>query len=170
MSAPANPLIRPEQPGDAAAIAAVISAAFAASAHGNHGEAALVDRLRTAAALSLSLVAAQEGHILGHAAISPVSIDNGPDGWFGLGPVAVLPAFQGCGIGHALIVAGLDLLRADGAAGCVVLGNPAYYGRFGFRANPQLRYANLPPGPFQRLCFAGPPPAGNVRYHPAFGG
>src|SRR5690606_39869862 len=80
-----------------------------------------------------SKVAESDGEIIGHVAISPVRISDSADGWFGLGPISVLPEFQGQGVGSQLMKSALDELEARGAAGCVVLGEPGYYGRFGFK-------------------------------------
>ena len=85
-----------------------------------------------------------------------------------MGPVAVRPDRQRSGIGQALIRAGLERLRATGAQGCVVLGDPAYYVRFGFKSDPELRYGDAPAGYFQRLIFGGERSTGEVDYHPAF--
>jgi putative acetyltransferase len=161
--------IREEAPGDEPAVAALTAAAFGEAAHSSGTEAAIVDRLRADGDLALSLVADDTGRMLGHAAFSPVRITSGASGWYGLGPVSVLPDWQGQGIGSALIRSGLERLRATGARGCVVLGEPSYYGRFGFAHDPQLAFPGPPPEYFQRLVFAGEPPAGTVRYAPAFG-
>ena len=96
-----------------------------------------------------------------------VAIDGAKD-WYGLGPVAVAPRDQGHGVGSALIRAGLAELAERGAAGCVVLGEPDYYGRFGFRNDGELRYADAPPQYFQSLPFGDDAPKGEVRYHPSF--
>lgn len=89
-------------------------------------------------------------------------------GWLGLGPVSVAPDLQGRGIGSALIQEGLSQVRASGAKGCVVLGDPGYYLRFGFRQDPGLRFAGVPSEYFMRLALAGAVPAGDVTYQPAF--
>ena len=175
--------IRPEIPADHAAIRALTSAAFAGAAHSSGTEAAIVDALRDAGALSLSLVEARADRLAGHVAISPVTItvpdkedcgsagvgaDGTAAGWFGLGPVSVRPDMQGQGIGTALIREALMRLRAAGAVGCVVLGDPAYYGRFGFAPDPRLRLEGVPPNYFMVLDFGGTRPEGVVRYHAAF--
>ncbi|HEX5259332.1 MAG TPA: N-acetyltransferase [Sphingomicrobium sp.] len=110
----------------------------------------------------------ENDRIAGHVAFSPVTVDGLSEGWFGLGPVAVVPDRQGHGIGSALIEAGLVLLRAQGSTGCVVLGEPAYYRRFGFTADPNLRLAGVPANYFQRLMFKQELCGGLVKYHPAF--
>lgn len=160
--------IRPERPEDADAIRAVTQAAFAGASHSSGTEAAIVDALRAAGALTVSLVALQNGAVAGHVAFSPVTIDGKAGAWFGLGPVSVRPDRQRAGVGRALIGQGLDRLKRMGAEGCVVLGDPGYYGRFGFQSDRALRYADVPPEYFQRLVFAGPAPRGEVAYHPGF--
>lgn len=87
--------------------------------------------LRKANALTISLVA-EQAQVVGHIAFSPVIISDGTLGWFGVGPVSVLPSFQKQGIGRSLIESGLSLLRERGAACCVLLGEPTFYRRFGF--------------------------------------
>lgn len=160
--------IRDERPADHDAIRAVVAAAFADHPHSQQTEHRIVDALRAAGALSLSLVAERDGVVLGHIAFSAVGIGDGSPGWYGLGPVAVDPAQQGRGIGRALIEAGLARLRALDAAGCVVAGDPAYYARFGFVADPQLRYPGLPPEYFMALSLRDAPARGDVAYHAAF--
>jgi putative acetyltransferase len=158
-----------ERDGDAATIRAVTLAAFADKPYSRQTEAAIVDALRGAGALTVSLVAAEGGEILGHAAFSPVSIDgDAMRGWYGLGPISVRPDRQGGGIGSRLVREGLARLKAMGARGCVLLGDPRYYGRFGFRAYPQLVLPGLPPEYFQALPLGGDVPAGTVAYHAGF--
>ncbi len=161
--------IRPERPGDESAIAAVIEAAFLNAPHRDGTEALIVERLREAGALSISLVAVDADELVGHVAYSPVTIDGADLYWFGLGPVAVLPNRQGDGIGSRLIRSGIEMLRNKGAAGCVLVGEPAYYKRFGFKADPRLTYPGIPPEYFQALSFGYGMPSGTVAYHRAFG-
>lgn len=162
------PDLRAERPADIPAIRALTRAAFAGAPYSSGTEAAIVDALRTAGALTLSLVAELDGEVVGHVAFSPVRIDGADLGWFGLGPVSVAPARQRQGIGRMLVEAGLVRIEAEGAAGCVVLGDPAYYRRFGFTADPALRYGDVPPPYFQSRRFSGPAAAGGVAYHPGF--
>jgi len=161
--------IRPERPGDELAIAELIDEAFLLAEHRDGTEAAIVERLRAANALTLSLVAEEEATLVGHIAFSPVTIDGENCGWFGLGPVVVRPACQRRGIGSALVKTGLDKLRALGAGGCVLVGEPEYYGRFGFQAADRLIYPGLPVQYFQALLLTGKMATGVVSYHPAFG-
>ena len=161
--------IRPETVSDLTAIEAVIVAAFLEAPHTSHTEQFIVAALRAAGALSVSLVAEAEGNVVGHVAVSPVTISDGTLGWYGLGPISVLPAWQGRGVGSALMRAALEALRERGAAGGVVLGEPVYYGRFGFKAEPGLVLPDIPPEYFQAVLLCGAIlPRGSVTYHQAF--
>ena len=164
-----NPTIRPERAGDQSAIHNVVAAAFAGLPHSDGSEPGVVDRLRADGDLTISLVAEDGGEVIGHVAFSPVAISDGSEGWFGLGPVAVAPERQREGIGAALIDRGLALLHERGAVGCVVLGDPAYYARFGFAHDPALAYPGPPPEYFQRLVIGVSNASGIVTYAPAFG-
>jgi putative acetyltransferase len=121
--------IRPERRGDIPAIWRVNKAAFEQTA-----EADLVDALRRRRAVTLSLVAEEEGQIVGHVLFSPVTIEaeHKTRTAVALGPLAVLPAFQGRGIGSRLVTAGLEACRQAGHGVVIVLGHPNYYPRFGF--------------------------------------
>lgn len=162
-------IIRTERPEDIAAISCLVAAAFEDTAHGSGTEAAIFVALRDSRALTISLVAEEAGDLAGHVAFSPVTVDGKDIAWFGLGPVAVLPSKQWRGIGTALIETGLEQLRTMGARGCVVLGDPAYYRKFGFECDDALRYPDAPGDYFQRIIFEGAPPSGVVAYHSAFG-
>ncbi len=161
-------LVREERAGEAEAIGALITAAFLGHPHSAGTEAAIVRALRAAGALALSLVAACEERLIGHIAFSPITVDGCAGAWFGLGPLAVAPPYQRQGVGAALVRQGLQQLRQRGAAGCVVLGDPAYYGRFGFRSPTGLVYPGPPPELFMALAWQGPAPQGVVAYHPCF--
>jgi predicted N-acetyltransferase YhbS len=160
--------IRPERPEDADSIHAVTIGAFMDAPHTSHTEQFVVRELRRANQLAVSLVAAFGGQVVGHVAVSPVTISDGTGDWFGLGPVSVVPQHQRRGLGSRLVREALVRLRALGGRGCVLVGEPAYYGRFGFRAEPGLVLPGIPPHYFQALCLAGPMPAGLVTFHPAF--
>lgn len=164
-----RPQIRAERPDDATTIHTLTDTAFRGLPFSNGAEARIVDALRAAGALTLSLVATtDDGDIVGHVALSPVTIDGAAGDWHGLGPVSVWPDRQRTGVGQALIREGLRRLQAMGAGGCVLLGDPAYYRRFGFANDPALRHPGAPSWAFQRLTLNGPPPTGDVRFHPAF--
>ncbi len=164
-----TPVIRRESAGDEAAIAEAIAQAFEASRYGDQGEAKIVERLRRDGALTLSIVAESDGRIEGHLAISPVRIAPDPGGgWFGLGPVAVSPSHQRQGIGGALISAALSELEARGAGGCVVVGEPAYYRRFGFEPAEGLTVEGVPPQYVLLRSFGASRPVGTAYYHAAF--
>ncbi|WP_249977998.1 GNAT family N-acetyltransferase [Vreelandella olivaria] len=160
--------IRSELPSDTVAVEAVTVAAFKNAAHTDHTEQFIVRELRNAGVLSASLVAEDGGSVIGHVAVSPVTISNGAAGWYGLGPISVEPERQGTGIGTQLMQAALNELRSSGASGCVVLGEPGYYSRFGFVAEPRLVLPGVPPEYFQAISFNGSLPAGTVSYHDAF--
>jgi len=160
--------IRRERPDDAAAILHLIERAFASAPHSNGCEQFIVSALRRAGALTVSLVAEQAGRPIGHVAFSPVSLTDGSPHWYGLGPVSVEPRAQGVGVGSALIRQGLDVLRGIGAAGCVVLGEPSYYQRFGFRPLATLRFRGPPPEYFLAQAFGTSQSHGEVSYHAAF--
>ncbi|SHG09209.1 putative acetyltransferase [Kaistia soli DSM 19436] len=162
--------LRDEQPADGSAISALTTAAFAGRPYSAGTEAAIVDTLRMAGALTISLIAIDaDGRIVGHVAFSPVTIGEASDGWFGLGPVSVDPSRQRGGIGTALITSGLDRLRAGGAKGCVVLGDPGYYRRFGFENDRSVTLEGPPPEYFMVLGFGEVKAEGEARFHAAFG-
>lgn len=160
--------IRQETANDLEAIGKVVADAFEHHPHSNQTEHLLVDRLRQAGALSISLVAEADGIIVGHIAFSPVSISGNDCGWYGLAPVSVLPEFQGEGIGSRLIRAGMSQLREMGAKGCVLLGEPEFYGRFGFLVRDGLTLPGVPPEYFLALPFTEEGIQGEVLYHQAF--
>ena len=160
--------IRDETPADIDAITAVTVAAFQTLDISHHTEQLIVLALRSAQALSVSLVAEMEGRVVGHIAFSPVTLSDGTPGWYGLGPVSVLPALHRQGIGAALIKEGLRRLQALGARGCCLVGHPAYYGRFGFQHPDGLGHEGVPPEAFFALVFDGHMPQGMVTFHEAF--
>lgn len=160
--------IRREQAGDEATIHRLTEAAFRDMPFSEGDEQHLVDALRRDGDLALSLVAEDGARIVGHIAFSRVAISEGTPDWYDLGPVSVWPELHRQGIGSALIRQGIATLRMRGAAGIVLLGSPDYYGRFGFRHEPQLRYPGPPPEYFQCLVLRGELPAGEVTYAPAF--
>ena len=161
--------IRDEKRDEAGAIHGLTAAAFKDAPHADGTEPFIVDRLREADALTISIVAERDGALLGHVAVSPVTVGRKDLEWFGLGPISVAPAHQRQGIGSALMKAALERLKTLGAAGCVLLGDPAYYHRFGFEPAAPLVLEGVAPAYFQAVDLKGPRPAGIVRYHAAFG-
>ncbi len=164
----AKVVIRDEAAADAEQIGAVTAAAFENMEISDHTEQFVVEALRAANALTVSLVAELDGRIVGHIAFSPVTMSDGTPDWYGLGPVSVLPACQGQGIGKALIEAGLARLKTINARGCCLVGHPEYYPRFGFHNTAGLSHAGVPPEVFFVLAFDGQVPRGSVEFHPAF--
>lgn len=163
-----NIIIRDEQPEDIESIEALTRAAFLNAEHTSHTEQFIVNSLRKHAQLTVSLLAIENEKIVGHVAISPVSISTGTTGWYGLGPLSVSPSKQGLGIGSQLMHAALERLKQLGAAGCVLLGDPNYYHRFGFRTSLELLLPDVPSEYFQSLSFDGSIPKGMVSYDAAF--
>lgn len=161
-------IIRFETPEDISEIHDLTTAAFLNAPHTDHTEQFIVDALRDSGALTLSLVVEEGGKIVGHVALSPVSVSDGSSGWFGLGPISVSPERQGHGIGTLLMNRAMELLREQGASGCVLLGDPNYYSRFGFKPERGLILPDVPPEYFQVLLFSSPLPCGTVAYHQAF--
>jgi putative acetyltransferase len=163
-----NVEIRTEAATDIRAIEAVTIAAFLNAPHTSHTEQFIVNALREAGKLAISLVADCDGTVIGHVAVSPVSISDGARDWYGIGPISVVPRHQRRGVGSRLMGEALRVLRENGGAGCVVLGEPGYYGRFGFRVDPNLVLPDTPPEYFQVISFGSSQPRGVVAYHDAF--
>lgn len=167
-------LIRKENSSDIDAIRSLNYAAFKNHPHHEPGaeptEHLIVDGLRDAGALTLSLVAEDNGHIVGYVAISPVTVGQNSDGWFGLGPVAVLPEKQNKGIGAKLIHTAIEQMRLQKAGGMVVMGEPGYYTRFGFKQMKEIIYPGVPAEYFMALPMGSQTAVGEVSYHSAFTG
>jgi len=161
-------LIRDETKDDAAVITDVTAAAFETLEISSHTEQFIVEALRSAEALTLSLVAEVDGRVVGHIAFSPLAISDGTHNWYGLGPVSVLPAYQRMGIGKALIREGLSRLKDLGAKGCCLVGHPQYYRQFGFENVAGLVHEGVPPEVFFALSFDGRLPQGYVTFHEGF--
>lgn len=161
--------IRDETKDDAAVISEVTVAAFETLEISDHTEQFVIDALRSAKALTLSLVAELDGNVVGHIAFSPVAISDGTSDWYGLGPVSVLPEYQRMGIGKALIEEGLSRLKDLDAKGCCLVGHPQYYRKFGFENVSGLVLEGVPEEVFFALSFDGSFPSGNVIFHEGFG-
>ncbi len=163
-------LIRAEKENDQEAVFAVNGSAFETPA-----EATLVDLLREQARPVVSLVAEDQGNVVGHIMFSPVVLSGNPDlKVMGLAPMAVAPEHQRKGIGSALVRAGLEQCRLLGFVAVVVLGHPEYYPRFGF--SPSSRFGidsdyEVPEEVFMAMelepeALSGK--TGRVKYHHAF--
>lgn len=160
--------IRDETRDDITAIFELTAAAFATLEVSDQTEHYVINALRAAGALTLSLVAEMDGRIVGHIAFSPVTISDGTPGWYGLGPVSVLPELQREGIGKTLIQQGLDRLKSLRARGCCLVGHPQYYTKFGFINPVGLSVEGVPEDVFFALAFDGHMPRGTVSFHQAF--
>ena len=124
--------------------------------------------MRAADALTISLVAEIDEKLVGHIAFSPVAFSDGSKNWYGLGPISVMPNYQKQGIGKNLVNEGIGLLKDLGAEGCVLVGDPAYYKRFGFRSPDRLKHEGVPQENFLALPFCNRIPEGTVQFHHAF--
>jgi len=160
--------IRRETDADIDAITAVTLAAFKTLEVSNQTEHFIIKALRAANALTISLVAETNGGIVGHIAFSPVTLSDGTQNWYGLGPVSVLPEYQRKGIGKALIQEGLARLKNLNARGCCLVGHPDYYRRFGFKNMQGFVFEGVPPEVFMALTFDEYTPQGNVAFHEGF--
>jgi putative acetyltransferase len=161
--------IRDEQSTDYQAISDVTFAAFEKMEISNHTEQFVIEALRSANALTVSLVAEVDGRVVGHIAFSPVTLSDGTKDWYGLGPVSVHPDYQRKGIGMALIQEGLARLQNLGAKGCCLVGHPRYYRQFGFRNVSGLGLDGVPAEVFFVLSMDGNVPQGQVVFHEGFG-
>ena len=160
--------IRDEKKADITAISDVTIAAFESMEISNHTEQYVIAALRAADALPISLVAEESGRVVGHIAFSPVTMSDGTQDWYGLGPVSVHPDFQRKGIGKALIQEGLSRLKALSAKGCCLVGHPQYYRQFGFENVEGLILEGVPQEVFFVLSFDGNVPKGQVVFHEGF--
>jgi putative acetyltransferase len=160
--------VRPATDSDAAGVRSVLTAAFPTTA-----DADLVERLARDGDLALGFVALDEAAVVGYAAFSRMAVvaDEARVPALGLGPVAVLPPFQRRGIGGRLIEAGLAAANGRGIPLVFVLGDPDFYGRFGFRAQTAATFASPYAGPHlmaQWLSSPRAPTSGRADYAPAF--
>jgi putative acetyltransferase len=157
-------IVRSETPSDFAAIRIVEEAAFGQSA-----EAELVDDLRAAGDSVFSLVAVDDGTVVGHALFSRM---KAPFPALALGPVAVLHEYRRTGIGSRLIRQGIARSEAAGWQGIFVLGDPAFYRRFGFDAVKARGFISPYAGPHLMVLPIGrselPTTAGRIEHAPAF--
>ena len=163
-----NILIRDEKTADYKVISELTKIAFETMEISNHTEQFIIEALRSAKALTISLVAEVDGQVVGHIAFSPVKMSDDTKDWYGLGPVSVHPDFQRKGIGKALIREGLLQLKDLNARGCCLVGHPQYYRQFGFENIEGLIHEGIPPEVFFVLSFDKHIPQGTVAFHEAF--
>jgi len=158
--------LRGERPEDVQGIYELTKLAFKSMPFSDGSEADRLNILRADKDLELSIVAVAEGKIVGHIAFSPVFLNEKFDHWFGLGPVSVLPELQKQGIGKALIKKGLSRLKDKKAKGCILIGNPDYYHRFGFIGDGQIQYRDYSQDIAQWLKFGKETPSGLLTFSP----
>ena len=161
-------ILRKETPADIESITEVTIAAFQDHPISKQTEQFIIKALRSADAMTLSIVAEMDGRVVGHIAFSPVRISDGTKDWYGLGPISVLPELQKQGIGKSLVIEGLSRLKELGGEGCMLVGDTNYYKRFDFKNYPQLIYEGIPQEFFLALPFNEKLPQGNVVFHEAF--
>jgi len=161
-------IIRKETQSDVGAITDITKAAFENHPYSNNTEQFIINALRAANALTVSLVAEIDGKLVGHIAFSPVTFSDGSENWYGLGPISVLPDRQKQGIGTKLVNEGVGLLKALRSEGCVLVGDPNYYKRFGFSNPDGLQQEGVPQENFLALSFCDRIPTGIVEFHQAF--
>ena len=161
-------IIRNEIDADVDAISEVTVAAFKTLEISNHTEQFIIEALRAVKALTVSLVAELDSRVIGHVAFSPVTISDGTQNWYGLGPVSVLPQYQRNGVGKALIQQGLSRLKDLNAKGCCLVGHPDYYRKLGFKNVSGLVHEGVPQEVFLAMSFDGQIPQGTVNFHDGF--
>ena len=158
-------IIRDEIDADVDAITEVTVAAFKTLEISNHTEQFIIEALRADNALTVSLIAEVDGRVVGHVAFSPVTISDGTQNWYGLGPVSVLPEHQREGIGKSLILEGISRLKGLNAKGCCLVGHPNYYRKLGFKNVSGLVHEGVPQEVFLAMSFDGQIPQGTVNFH-----
>ena len=161
-------IIRNEIDADVDAITEVTAAAFKTIEISNHTEQFIVEALRANNALTVSLIAEVDGHVVGHVAFSPVTISDGTQNWYGLGPVSVLQEHHRKGIGKSLILEGLSRLKGLNAKGCCLVGHPDYYRKLGFKNVSGLVHEGVPQQVFLAMSFDGQIPQGTLNFHDGF--
>lgn len=163
-------VIRPERPDDEVAVHDVTARAFAPMPFAGGDEQLLPARFRAAGVLALSSVAELDGKVVGQVTLTPALAADGSPDWFALGPISVEPDLHKHGIGSRLIAAAIAWMREQGAAGCALVGNPAYYSRFGWKPFPSLAPQGEPAEYYQILPLRIAEPETVVSFHPLFYG
>lgn len=162
-------ILRNERAGDESAIFELTRQAFLTAEHTCHSEQFIVGALRRYGHLALSRLAVDNETAVGHVAFSPLQLPNGEAGWYGVGPLSVLPGYQRRGIGTRLMQSGMASIGAAGARGCVLVGDPDFYSRLGFTSSPDLTLSGVPPQYLLAYAFDGVLPTGEIAFSPAFG-
>lgn len=165
---PAAPIIRDQTEADFDGVHRLVIAAFKTLPIASGTEPFIMDALWRTGAAVVALVAEDAGAIVGQAAFSKVLVNGRDVGWHGCGPVSVAPALHKRGIGSALMREGLARLRTTGSKGCVVVGHPDYYPRFGFTRADTMRVPGVPPEALMAIRFDGVLPMGEVAFDQAF--
>ncbi|WP_204369368.1 GNAT family N-acetyltransferase [Pseudoalteromonas piscicida] len=165
--------IRPEITQDYEAIRSLTYLAFENHPHHEPGakptEHLIVEKLRNTERLALSLVVEDGKSVVGHIAFSPITINGKASKWLALAPVSIAPKVQGKGIGSLLINRALEILKQRDVDGVVLIGEPAYYSRFGFNHSPRLTVSGIPAEYFMINSWCESIPSGEVGFDPAFG-
>ena len=161
-------VVRNERPEDVDLIRDLTELAFRGRPYSCKREHLLIDDLRSANALTVSLVMLDGTTVVGHVALSPVTLPGASGPWFGLGPISVLPDWQRKGVGTALMKEALARLTQQQAAGCILVGDPRYYKRFGFAHDPSIVAEGEPPEHTMISRLTANSDRGIVRFHAAF--
>lgn len=161
--------IRGESERDYQSISSLLKSAFAAHPYSRQNEHLLVDTLRVQKGLVIANVACiDETLVIGHIAFSVVYVNGVFVNWYMLAPLAVLPEYQNKGVGAALVIDALEALKRIGAKGVILVGDPAYYCRFGFAASSGLHAKGVPSEYLLALALDGDIVQGDVTFHEAF--
>lgn len=163
-----NWAIRDEQEGDAEAMFAMVQRAFDGHPYSDGDEGHAINRLRDDGDLLVSLVVEDADEIIGQIAFSRANLSNGEEGWMVLGPIAIEPSRQGGGIGRALMAEGEARMRALGAKGITVLGNPKIYSRFGYVQHTPMTLEGELGEYLQVKSFGAEIPAATLTFAKAF--
>ena len=160
--------IREERAEDHGSISRLTQQAFEPMSFSDGTEHEVIDSLRLQNALALSLVAESGDELLGHVAFSKASVLGSSESWFALGPISVHPAHQRKGIGSDLIGRGLEELQRLDAVGCILVGDPGYYSRFGFKLAPERCPPGQPRENFMVKTIGDSKTVGAIDFHPVF--
>lgn len=142
--------------------------AFSGHPHSVQNEYEIVEKLRSSHSLITEITDYDGDLLTGYCAFSPLLLNGKPAKWAGAGPLAVLPGYQNKGMGTALMQEGIRKLQSLGYEGCVLVGDPVFYSRFGFMPHQDMILENIPAEYFLVLSFSGIIPKAKVAFHPAF--